>query len=477
MATTDTITWAYAADIIKSDPTPDGHLMVHGKAASPTLDLDGQICDPDWLAAEMPDWFRWGNVRAQHGPVAAGVGKTLAADGAQGWDLGALIVDTDAKEKVKHEVYKGFSVGIKGARTIRDAAAPNGRIVGGKIVEISLVDRPCNPDSKMTLVKSAGTMKAFEDPGDPESAVVETEILGPTDVEGELIDPDDDQDDELSDIVKGFIEFLRGPKPKKSGKAKGGGDAHKRDQAGRFAAREARLKAGQQRVKEREADTKRAIQENNLSNEALADAENARRSGRTDLASEHADAAAGHARDSAARHRVSVTRTRIGKAAEPDVQTWDDASDEALEYVITKAVAVLADRYGDGDAETAEIIKSLMPDTVKQFFGAVTLSGPVTEKAATINPEITKALQAQHETHEAELAALRVQLAKVEATLTKTAAPDGNAPVLVTQPVLNKSVNVKADEIAQVRRDAARTNDPAAQRALLAYADTLEAGH
>lgn len=493
MATDVDVIWAYAADITKSDPTEDGHLMVHGKAASPTLDLDGQICDPAWLAQEMPDWFRWGNIRAQHGPVAAGVGKQLEADGADGWDLGALIVDTDSKEKVRTGVYKGFSVGIKGARTIKDASAPNGRIVAGKIVEISLVDRPCNPDAKMTLLKSAGSVKAFEDPGDPDSAVVEREILAPTDADGELVEPDDEQDEGLSDVVKGFIEFLRGPKAKKPAK---GGDDRKRDRDGQFAAREGRVKDREARVREREAevrgreaDVRRAKQENDLSSEALADAENARRMGRTEEAGEHADAAASHARDRRSRQAVSVSRTRIGKAADTDsdegedapVDRWEDASDEALEYVITKAAQVLAERYGE---EGADIVKSLLPDvgaapepTLFELAAPEPVgAGEPVDFAPIISAEITKALQAQREAHEGELEALRAKLAKVEETLTKTAAPDPMAPVMVTQPMLAKSANVKADDVARVRRDAARTPDPAAQRALLAYAETLEAG-
>src|SRR5678815_4939258 len=133
-------------------------------------------------------------------------------------------------------------------------------------------------------------MKVFEDPGDPESDVVETEILAPTDTEGEVIEPDeltDDEESELSDLVKGFIEFLRGPKPKKPAK---GGDGHKRDQGGRFArqqaaltAREGRVKEREAKLKDRQADVARATMDNALSSEALADARHAREQGRTCL--------------------------------------------------------------------------------------------------------------------------------------------------------------------------------------------------
>jgi hypothetical protein len=43
------LTYAYAAEIVKSERDADGHLIVYGKATGPDLDLDGQICDPKWL--------------------------------------------------------------------------------------------------------------------------------------------------------------------------------------------------------------------------------------------------------------------------------------------------------------------------------------------------------------------------------------------------------------------------------------------
>jgi hypothetical protein len=491
------ITYAYAADIIKSDPTPDGHLMVHGKAASPTLDLDGQICDPAWLAQEMPDWFRWGNIRAQHGPVAAGVGKSLEADGADGYDLSSLIVDSDSKEKVRTGVYKGYSVGIKGARVVKDAKAPNGRIVGGKIVEISLVDRPCNPDAKMTLVKSVGGMKVFEDPGDPESDVVETEILAPTDADGDVIEPDDvDEGDvdadgeEISELVKGFIEFLRGPKPKKPAKT-GRGDDHKRDQGGRFArqqaamtAREKRVAEREARLKDRQADVARATMDNALSSEALADARHAREQGRTEEAQEHAHEAASHATDRGHRSAARREYTAIGKGAGLDdvVRGWGDTSDEALEYIVYAATRELLKRA------SPDVLKGILPDAAVSAWTAAApapepAAEPVMEKAAGVDgaqsaivtPELTKA-EARIDSLEASNASLREQLAKVQEMLTKTAAPDANAPVLVRQTTLRPAPVVEP-EAARLRREASRMTDPAAQRAFLAYAESLEAGH
>lgn len=467
----DDITYAYAADIVKSDTTEDGHLMVYGKAASPSLDLDGQICDPGWLAQEMPAWFEWANVRAQHGPVAAGVGKSLEADGADGWDLASLIVDTDSKEKVKHQVYKGYSVGIKGARVIKDAAAPNGRVVGGKIVEISLVDRPCNADAKIMLMKSAGSVSSFEDPGDPDSPLIETEILAPTDAQGDVIQPDElteDEEVELSDLVKGFIEFLQGPKPKKPAKG-GGGDDRKRDQGGRFAKQEARLAERRARLSAREkelanrrADVARAAMQNALSGEALADAERARREGRTEEAQEHANRAGAHATDRAARSKVRREYTAIGKGA--DVQTWGETATAALEYIIKAASAELAKREGGTD-----LLKALTADIVK-------VAGADGGQDAIVIPELNKAAEARMGALEASNASLRDELARVTELLSKTAAPDALAPVLVRQTTLHSAPSV-VSAAERARREASAITDPAVQRAALAYAASLEAGH
>jgi hypothetical protein len=150
-----TTTRVYAADILKMEKTDEGDLLVYGKATGPDLDLDQQICDPDWLKTAMPKWARWANVREQHSAIAAGVGLETTNDG-DDWFLKSLVVDTGTARKVEKGVLKGYSIGIRGARVVKDAGAPGGRIVGGEIVEISLVDRPCNPTATMAVCKSEG---------------------------------------------------------------------------------------------------------------------------------------------------------------------------------------------------------------------------------------------------------------------------------------------------------------------------------
>ena len=148
-------------DILKYNKNDDGTLTVYGKATSDALDIDQQICDNDWLSKAVPEWFKsGGNIREQHSAIAAGVATEYEQKG-DGFYVEAKIVDPSSIKKVEHKVLKGFSIGIKGPRVIRDNKAANGRIVDGQIVELSLVDRPANPTCQLVLAKSVGGESAL----------------------------------------------------------------------------------------------------------------------------------------------------------------------------------------------------------------------------------------------------------------------------------------------------------------------------
>lgn len=151
----------YFGDIVKgkTEELPDGTIMVYGKAAGTDLDLDQQRCDSTWLKKAIPDWMTWGNVREQHGAIAAGVGKVLTQQG-DDWYLKAHIVDPVTVKKIQAGVLKGFSIGIRDYRTVTHATAPKGLIVDGFVPEISCVDRPSNPTAHMSIAKAAGTALA-----------------------------------------------------------------------------------------------------------------------------------------------------------------------------------------------------------------------------------------------------------------------------------------------------------------------------
>lgn len=143
------------ASIEKSEKHDDGTLTVYGKATDDSLDIDKQICDPTWLKRAMPDWFeQGGNIREQHSSIAAGVATDYELKD-DGHYIKALVVDPTSVKKVETGVLKGFSIGIRSPRVIRDEKAAGGRIVDGQIVEVSLVDRPANPNAKLMLAKAA----------------------------------------------------------------------------------------------------------------------------------------------------------------------------------------------------------------------------------------------------------------------------------------------------------------------------------
>jgi hypothetical protein len=142
------------AEIVKTDKNSDGTLTVYGKATDDSLDIDQQIADDAWLSRAMPEWFMTGgNIREQHSNIAAGVAKEYEAK-ADGHYISALVVDPVSVKKVETGVLKGFSIGIRAPRVVRDTKAVNGRIIDGQIVEVSLVDRPANPNCQLLLAKS-----------------------------------------------------------------------------------------------------------------------------------------------------------------------------------------------------------------------------------------------------------------------------------------------------------------------------------
>jgi hypothetical protein len=150
-----TVDTSVFARIIKQEKQKDGTLLVTGIATDDTLDVDQQICDPEWLARAMPEWFKFGNIREQHSNIAAGVATKYEQDGAQ-HIVTARVVDPSSVMKIEAGVLKGFSIGIRDPRVSKDKAAPGGRIVDGEIVEVSLVDRPANPSCLLELAKSVG---------------------------------------------------------------------------------------------------------------------------------------------------------------------------------------------------------------------------------------------------------------------------------------------------------------------------------
>jgi len=149
---TDTIKSIYLGNLT-AKRGKDGFMYVKGLASDDTLDLDQQICDPEWLKSALPDWFALGNIREMHQSKAIGKATEMEQTGS-GFVVTAKIVDEQAAKMVEEGIYTGFSIGIKNARVIKDNKAPGGRICSGSVVELSLVDRPANPSCSIEIAKS-----------------------------------------------------------------------------------------------------------------------------------------------------------------------------------------------------------------------------------------------------------------------------------------------------------------------------------
>lgn len=142
------------APFSKIDDEADGTLRVYGFASSEATDADGEVISAEAVKAALPDYLKFGAVREMHQPKAAGTAleASVQPDGRL-W-FGALVVDPEAILKVQTGVYKGFSIG--GRVTARAPENPQ-MITGLSLVEISLVDRPANPEAVFTLVKVLDT--------------------------------------------------------------------------------------------------------------------------------------------------------------------------------------------------------------------------------------------------------------------------------------------------------------------------------
>jgi hypothetical protein len=132
-----------------------------------TPDRAGEVFD---YASSKPEFAKWssgqraasggkscGNLRAMHGPSAAGLLQDIRFDdAAKSIELVARVVDDDAWRKVEAGVYTGFSPGGRYLKRWTDGELMR---YTAQPAEISLVDLPCIPSATFTMVKSDGAIE------------------------------------------------------------------------------------------------------------------------------------------------------------------------------------------------------------------------------------------------------------------------------------------------------------------------------
>ena len=137
----------------KVEKQEDGTMLVSGTASSEAVDSDGEVITSEAMKAALPDYMKFGAVREMHQPIAAGTALKceVVEDGRT--TIEAKIVDPTTVLKIEEDVLKGFSVG--GKVTSRDPLNKS-VITGIKLTEISVVDRPANPEAVFALGKVDG---------------------------------------------------------------------------------------------------------------------------------------------------------------------------------------------------------------------------------------------------------------------------------------------------------------------------------
>lgn len=130
--------------------------IVGGYVSTEAIDSQGEIVEKDAVAKALPGYlgeynektgkYRYGNIREMHQMSA--VGKTIHTKvDDKGTYIEGKVVDDNAWKKVKEGVYAGFSIGGRVLEQVKN------RIKSIRLSEISLVDRPANPDAIFAMVK------------------------------------------------------------------------------------------------------------------------------------------------------------------------------------------------------------------------------------------------------------------------------------------------------------------------------------
>ncbi len=130
--------------------------MVYGIATNDAVDSQGDIIDMEATKKALPGYSEWRNIREMHGDSVAGTAPVLEVK-KEGLYIGAHIVDDMAWKKVKTGTYKGFSIGGQVKTSMEEFNEETGetvnRITEYDLMEISLVDRPANPEAKISMFK------------------------------------------------------------------------------------------------------------------------------------------------------------------------------------------------------------------------------------------------------------------------------------------------------------------------------------
>ena len=147
--------------ITKIEDQEDGSIKVWGVASSEARDHEGETITAAAMKAALPDYGRFPALREMHEPSAAGRVIEAEVDDHGVAQICAHVVDPLAITKVRAGVYAGFSIGGK---VLKRDPADRSVVTALRLVEISLVDSPCNPDAVINMWKA--DMRDYTPSGD-----------------------------------------------------------------------------------------------------------------------------------------------------------------------------------------------------------------------------------------------------------------------------------------------------------------------
>lgn len=179
------------AAISKVEDNGDGTIQVFGVASTEGVDAQGETVTKGAMSDALPDYFAHGTgaLRVMHQPIAAGFVTKAEVNAAGETEITATVVDPVEVLKVQTGVYKGFSIGGKKLPGGYDAATKT--ISKMKLTEISLVDRPANPEAIITMFKA-----------DSDEVVVPAEAAAAVDELATLLDSGSVTPQRLVELVK-----------------------------------------------------------------------------------------------------------------------------------------------------------------------------------------------------------------------------------------------------------------------------------
>jgi len=174
----------------KIEESDDGTITIEGIASSECVDAHGETITADAMKNALPDFFKYGtgNLREMHQPLAAGtIEKAEIGEDGRTY-ITAKVVDPVAVKKVQMGVYKAFSIGGSKLKDGYDKLTKT--ITALKLTEISLVDRPANPEAVITMWK-AEDMNGNQTENEPILNADEAEMVrGQSDIAKALASPE-----------------------------------------------------------------------------------------------------------------------------------------------------------------------------------------------------------------------------------------------------------------------------------------------